>query len=300
IATALLGDSIATNMFMLGFAYQRGLVPVSADALNKAIELNGTGVKMNQAAFLWGRRAAVDLKAVEKLLAPKAEQPGSAHVSANLDETIARRVAFLTDYQDSAWAERYRSLVNEVRAVEAVKSKGATALTEAVARYFFKLMAYKDEYEVARLYTTGEFRRKLDQQFEGDIRLRFHLAPPLFSKRDPVTGELQKREYGEWVFSAFKLLTKMKGLRGSALDIFGYSKERRTERALIGEYETTIRNLLGKLEPENLQTALEIASIPEEIRGFGHVKERHLKAAKEKEARLLATFGVPVERRVAA
>jgi len=300
IATALMGDSIATNMFMLGFAYQRGLVPVSADALNKAIELNGAGVKMNQAAFLWGRRTAVDAKAVDKMIAPKVEQAVSTNVSETLDEHIARRVAFLTDYQDAAWAERYRKLVDEVRAAESSAAKGTSALTEAVARYFFKLMAYKDEYEVARLYTTGEFRKKLDQQFDGNIKLRFHLAPPLFSKRDPVTGELQKREYGSWMFSAFTLLAKLKGLRGTALDIFGYTNERKTERALIGEYETTIRSLLAKLDRDNHATAVEIASIPEEIRGYGHVKERHLKAAKEKEAKLVAAFGVPVERRAAA
>jgi indolepyruvate ferredoxin oxidoreductase len=190
--------------------------------------------------------------------------------------------------------------VDEVRAAETAKAKGETALTEAVVRYFFKLMAYKDEYEVARLYTTGEFRQKLDQQFEGDFRLRFHLAPPLFSKRDPVTGELQKREYGPWVFGAFKLLAKMKGLRGTALDIFGRTHERRTERALIGEYEATIRSLLAKLDRDNHATAVQIASIPEEIRGFGHVKERNLAAAKEKAARLMATFGMPAERRAAA
>jgi indolepyruvate ferredoxin oxidoreductase len=255
---------------------------------------------MNQAAFLWGRRAAVDLKAVEKLIAPKVEQTTSVKVSETLDETIARRVAFLADYQDAAWAERYRKLVEEVRAAEASSVVGETALTEAVARYFFKLMAYKDEYEVARLYTSGEFRQKLDQQFDGNFKLRFHLAPPLFSKRDPVTGELQKREYGPWVFTAFKLLAKLKGLRGTALDVFGRTKERRTERALIGEYETAIRGLLAKLDHDNHATAVQIASIPEEIRGFGHVKERNLVAAKQKEAQLMAAFEVPVRRRAAA
>jgi indolepyruvate ferredoxin oxidoreductase len=275
-------------------------VPVSAEALGRAIELNGTGVRMNQAAFLWGRRAAVDLKAVEKLVAPKVEQAASTSVSGSLDDTIARRIAFLTDYQDAAWAGRYRRLVDEVRVAEAAKTQGGSALTEAVARYFFKLMAYKDEYEVARLYTTGEFRRKVDQQFEGDIKLRFHLAPPLFSRRDPVSGELQKREYGAWVFSAFRLLTKLKGLRGTALDVFGHTKERKAERALIGEYETTIRAVLASLDNDNHEIAVQIASIPEEIRGFGHVKERHLEAAKAKEAQLVAAFGVPVQRRAAA
>jgi indolepyruvate ferredoxin oxidoreductase len=293
IATALMGDSIATNMFMLGFAYQRGLVPVSAEAIEKAIELNGAAVKMNQAAFLWGRRAAVDLKAVERLIAPKVAKVQSTTTAQTLDERIARREAFLVDYQDAAWSRRYRSLVDRVRAAEAQAVPGSTALTEAVVRYFFKLMSYKDEYEVARLYTSGEFGEKLAAQFEGDYKLRFHLAPPLLSKRDPVTGELRKREFGPWVWHAFKLLAKLKGLRGGALDVFGRTEERRTERALIGEYEATVTQLLAGLVPGKLALAVQIASIPEEIRGFGHVKERHLKAAREKQAGLLAQWAQP-------
>ncbi|MCW5626109.1 MAG: indolepyruvate ferredoxin oxidoreductase family protein, partial [Burkholderiales bacterium] len=299
IATALMGDSIATNMFLLGYAFQRGLVPVSSEAINKAIEMNGAGVKMNQAAFLWGRRAAVDLRAVEKLIAPKPEAVRTAKISQTLDERIERRAAVLTDYQDAAYAQRYRALVDEVRAAEQKLGSG-DALTEAVANYFFKLMAYKDEYEVARLYTTGDFEEKLKAQFDGNYKLRFHLAPPLFSKRDPVTGELQKKEYGAWMWHGFKLLAKLKGLRGSALDIFGYTHERKTERALIGEYEQTIRGLLTRLDRGNVDLATQIAAIPEEIRGFGHVKERHLKAAKEKEAKLLEAFRNPVKVQAAA
>jgi indolepyruvate ferredoxin oxidoreductase len=300
IATALMGDSIATNMFLLGFAYQRGLVPVSAQAIDKAIELNGAGVKMNQAAFLWGRRAAVDVKAVEKLIAPKVETVQSTRLAETLDEKIARRVEFLTAYQDAAYAARYRRLVDEVRQAEAQRVKGATGLTEAVVKYYFKLMAYKDEYEVARLYTSGEFEEKLKAQFEGPYQLHFHLAPPLLARRDPATGELQKAEYGPWVWRAFKLLAKLRFLRGTALDIFGRTEERRTERALIGQYEATVRELIERLDRDNHALAVQIASIPEEIRGYGHVKARHLQAAKAKESALLEAFRAPKEQRAAA
>jgi indolepyruvate ferredoxin oxidoreductase len=300
IATALIGDSIATNMFMLGFAFQRGLVPVSSEAISKAIELNGAAVKMNQAAFLWGRRAAVDLPAVERLIAPKAESVAAARQSQTLEETVARRVEFLTGYQDAAYAEKYRQLVERVRQAESAKSKGQSGLAEAVARYYFKLLAYKDEYEVARLYADPAFMEKVKSQFEGDYKLHFHLAPPLFSKRDPVTGELLKAEYGTWVFSAFKVLAKLRGLRGTALDIFGYTPERRMERQLIADYETVVGEIAGKLGPDNHALAVQIASIPEEIRGYGHVKDASLKTAKAKEADLLAAFRSPEKVRSAA
>ncbi|HWQ38379.1 MAG TPA: indolepyruvate ferredoxin oxidoreductase family protein, partial [Burkholderiales bacterium] len=231
IATALMGDSIATNMFMLGYAYQRGLIPVSAEAINKAIELNGAAVKMNQAAFLWGRRAAFDLSAVERLVAPKPEAAASLRLSESLEEMIARRAQFLTGYQNAAYAARYKALVDRVREAEG-RLKGLSGLTEAVARYYFKLLAYKDEYEVARLYTEGSFEQKIQSTFEGDYRLHFHLAPPLFARRNPETGELIKAEYGPWVFAAFRLLARLRFLRGSALDPFGYSRERKVERQL--------------------------------------------------------------------
>jgi indolepyruvate ferredoxin oxidoreductase len=295
-----MGDSIATNLFMLGFAYQKGLIPVSAAAIDKAIELNGAAVKMNQAAFLWGRRAAADLLAVERLITPKDEVKAGAKVSQTLDETIQRRIAFLTEYQDAAYADKYRTLVDTVRKEEQVRGKGLTGLAEAVTRYYFKLLAYKDEYEVARLYADGAFEANLKAQFGGGYKLKFHLAPPLFSKRDPVTGELRKAEYGQWVWYAFKLLAKLRGLRGSPLDIFGYTQERRMERQLIRDYERTIEEVLAALTPDNHGLAVQIASIPEEIRGFGHVKERHLKAAKDKEASLLAALRAPTAMQSAA
>jgi indolepyruvate ferredoxin oxidoreductase len=300
IATALIGDSIATNLFMLGYAFQKGLVPVSSEAINKAIELNGAAVKMNQAAFLWGRRAAVDLAAVERLIAPKADVAATSEISHTLEEMVARRVAFLTGYQDAAYAEKYRNLVERVKQAEASRTKGLTGLSEAVARYYFKLLAYKDEYEVARLYADPAFMQKIKSQFEGDYKLHFHLAPPLLAKRDPGTGELRKAQYGTWVFTAFRLLAKLRGLRGTAFDVFGYTHERRMERQLIGEYEATIDELIGKLGSDNHALAVKIASIPEEIRGYGHVKKRSLDIAKAKQADLLTALRSPEAVRSAA
>jgi indolepyruvate ferredoxin oxidoreductase len=292
LATALMGDAIATNPFMLGYAYQKGLVPVSAAAIERAIELNGVAVEANRKAFLWGRRAAHDLARVEKTATPAEVIPIAQHFSRSLDETIARRVEFLTEYQDAAYAARYRALVDRVRQAETDHGLG-TRLTEAVARYYFKLMAYKDEYEVARLYTRPEYLQRLTASFEGDFKLKFHLAPPILSKPDPVTGEARKREFGPWVMSAFRVLAKLKGLRGTALDVFGRTAERRQERQLIVDYQRTLEELVAKLDRSNHATAIAIASIPEEIRGFGHVKARHLKAAKDKEAALLASFRAP-------
>jgi indolepyruvate ferredoxin oxidoreductase len=292
LATALMGDAIATNPFMLGFAYQRGLIPVSAAAIERAIELNGVAVDANRKAFVWGRRAAHDLARVEKVATPADVIPISQRFSRSLDETIARRVEFLTDYQDAAYAARYRVLVDRVRQVETDRGLG-TKLADAVARYYFKLMAYKDEYEVARLYTRREFTQRLAATFEGDYGLKFHLAPPIFAKPDPVTGVPRKREFGPWMMSAFRVLARLKGLRGTVLDVFGRTEERRTERELIAGYARTVEELLATLGRENHATAVAIASIPEEIRGYGHVKAASLAPAKAKEAALLATFRSP-------
>jgi indolepyruvate ferredoxin oxidoreductase len=292
IATALLGDAIATNMFMLGFAYQKGWVPVAEASLMKAIALNGVAVAFNQSAFVWGRRAASDPARVEKLANPGAVIAFSKGVARTLDDIIARRVEYLTDYQDAAYAERYKALVEQVRSTESART-GGSELAEAVARYYFKLLAYKDEYEVARLYARPEFLQKIDAMFEGDYRIKFHLAPPLLNRPDPLTGEAKKSEFGQWMLPAFKLLARLKGLRGTPLDVFGYSEERRTERRLIGEYEATVAALLARLDRGNLKTAVEIASIPEHIRGYGHVKAKHLATAKAREASLLASLEQP-------
>ncbi len=289
IATALMGDSIATNMFMLGYAWQKGRVPLTEASIMKAIELNGVAVGFNKSAFNWGRGAAHDLAALVKMTTPS--KVIEFKRTQTLDDIINKRVELLTAYQDVAYANQYKSFVDQVRAEETKLGKG-TRLSEAVARYFYKLMAYKDEYEVARLYTNGAFAEKIAGMFEGDIKLKFHLAPPLFAKVD-AQGHLIKQEFGPWMMKAFGMLAKFKGLRGGALDIFGYSAERKMERALIGQYRASVGALLGKLTSDNLAQAVAIASIPEDIRGYGHVKERHLKAAKQKEATLIAAFHTP-------
>jgi len=289
IATALMGDAIATNMFMLGYAFQKGWVPLAEDSLLRAIELNGVAVEFNRKAFAWGRRAAVDIAKVERLATPAEVVSISQALSRNLEELIARRVEFLTAYQDAAYAARYTTLLERVRAAESKLGAG-TALTEAVARYAFKLMAYKDEYEVARLHADPAFARKIEGMFEGPYTLKFHLAPPVFSKPDPRTGEARKSQFGAWMMPVFRILAKLKGLRGTPLDVFGYTEERRTERRLIREYEATLSELLERLDSGNHKLAVEIAGIPDRIRGFGHVKRRNLEDAKKSEAELLAAF----------
>ncbi|MDQ3511874.1 MAG: 2-oxoacid:acceptor oxidoreductase family protein, partial [Pseudomonadota bacterium] len=351
LATALLGDAIMSNLFILGYAWQQGLVPLSLESIMRAVELNGAAIEKNKAAFAWGRLAVVDAGAVAEAAglvhnAPTASEstahalpmlsPGEweghefgspsaprdsrdgddlRHVpehsgsgigdniaflpldderlSRSLDEIISRRVAFLTDYQNPAYAERYLYFVGKVRQAETQRAPGSTDLAEAVARYAFKLMAYKDEYEVARLYTSGDFARRIAQQYEGDYKLRFHLAPPLFAKKD-AQGRLIKQEFGGWMLGAFKVMAKLKFLRGTALDIFGYSAERRGERQLITDYEQTIAGLLPTLDGGNVDLAAQIASIPEHIRGYGHVKEAHLEAAKAREAELLVQWRNPL------
>jgi indolepyruvate ferredoxin oxidoreductase len=300
LATALLGDAIATNLFMVGVAYQQGLLPVSAAAIERAIELNRVGVDLNRRAFLWGRRAAHDLAAVEARAAPAGEKPEHRRLSTSLDETIERRVAHLTEYQDAAYAERYRAMVDRVRRAEGERARGRTELTEAVARYYFKLLAYKDEYEVARLYTSGEFLAQLRRQFEGQPKLRIYLAPPLLAQRDPTTGRPKKRAYGAWMLTAMRYLARGKRLRGTPFDPFGYSAERRLERRLIAEYEAVLDEVLQHLSSANHEIAVELARLPEQIRGFGHVKERHLLVAKERESELLAALRAPETRLSAA
>ncbi|MEP7184070.1 MAG: indolepyruvate ferredoxin oxidoreductase family protein, partial [Betaproteobacteria bacterium] len=289
LAMGLMGDSIATNLFMVGFAYQRGLLPVGEAAILRAIELNATAIESNKQSFRWGRLAAIDPAKVSALAIPAAK-PESQRMSGSLDEMVARRAEFLTGYQDAAYAKRYTDFVARVRATEGARVSGAATLTEAVARYYFKLLAVKDEYEVARLYAESDFAARVAAQFEGDYKLAFSVAPPILAKPDPVTGVPRKRTYGSWMMGAFGVLAKLRRFRGTAFDVFGRTAERKTERALPGEYETLVAELLAALTPHNHALAVELAQIPEHIRGYGHVKERHLKAAKAKEAELLAAF----------
>ncbi|MBN8441293.1 MAG: indolepyruvate ferredoxin oxidoreductase family protein [Thauera sp.] len=297
LATALMGDAIATNLFLLGFAWQQGMVPVSEAALMQAIELNATAVDMNRRAFLWGRRAAHDLDAVQRLALPS--PPLTAQPT--VDELIARRIAVLTDYQDAAYAERYRRLVEHVRATEADKvGHDSLRLTKAVAYNYFKLLAYKDEYEVARLHADPAFWAQVDARFEGDFEVRFHLAAPLLARPDPRTGQIAKRSYGPGMLRVFRLLARLRTLRGSRWDLFGYTAERRAERALITQYEGDIAELLQTLSGPRLDRALEIAGLPEQIRGFGHVKAHAMEAAAARRQKLLAAWRDELARPAAA
>ncbi len=286
VAVQLLGDSIYTNPLMLGYAWQRGRIPLSHAALMRAIELNAVQVDNNKSAFEWGRRCAHDLASVQALF--KAAQVIEFVKKPSLDEMVAKRVEFLTGYQDAAYAAQYKAFVDKVRDAESKLGPGK-ALGEAVARYLFKLMAYKDEYEVARLHTDPAFLAKIESMFEGDYKLVHHLAPPLTAQRNDK-GELVKKAYGPWMRKAFGLLARLKGLRGGALDLFARTEERRTESALIQQYRDCIDELLRTLSAERLPLAAEIARIPEEIRGYGHVKERHLKAARAKWDGLMAQW----------
>jgi indolepyruvate ferredoxin oxidoreductase len=292
LATALFGQSIGSNMFLVGYAYQLGAIPLSAAAIEKAIELNGEAVAMNKSAFHWGRRAALDRAQVEALAKPAAAATSDAlHLSESFDETVERRAKFLTDYQNAAYAARYRKRVAEAKSAEAALAPDKCGLADAVARYLFKLMAYKDEYEVARLYTDGSFLAQVANTFAGDhLRFEFHLAPPLLARRDKTTGLPRKMSFGPWLLPAFRLLAKFKFLRGTAFDPFGRSVERRTERRLIADYEAVLDKVLASLTPDNHAIAVGLAAIPEKIRGFGHVKQRHLAAAKADEAALLEQF----------
>jgi indolepyruvate ferredoxin oxidoreductase len=270
-----MGDSIATNLFMLGYAFQKGLVPLTEASIMRAIELNGVSVESNKLSFQWGRRAAVDLQQVEGVALPG--KPVVVHMPQTLDALVARRVAFLTVYQNAAYAKRYEALVDKVRRAEANVTAG-DALTRAVAKYFFKLMAYKDEYEVARLYTDGTFQKTIENAFEGDFTLKYNLAPPLFAKRD-AQGRLIKAEYRAWMGVAFKVLARLRFLRGTALDVFGKTEERRMERKLIDDYERSLTALSSTLTAGNLPAAIELANLPEHIRGFGHVKLANVEQA---------------------
>jgi indolepyruvate ferredoxin oxidoreductase len=290
LAVQLLGDSLYTNPLMLGYAWQRGRVPLSHAALLRAMELNNVQVANNKLAFEWGRCAAHDLGAVQTLLQPGFLQPDEQVVRftkpAPLDELIAKRVTFLTSYQNAAYAARYTTLVSKVRAVETALGSGHK-LTEAVARYFFKLMAYKDEYEVARLHTDNQFLAQIAAQFEGDYKLHYHLAPPILASKAAAHQALAKKvAFGPWMLTVFKILATLKPLRGTVFDLFGHTAERQAERALIIEYQTCIENLLSTLNNHNLNLACQIARLPEEIRGYGHVKARHLQAVRLKWAAL--------------
>jgi indolepyruvate ferredoxin oxidoreductase len=300
IAAALLGNSIAANMFMLGYAWQKGLVPLDDASLLRAIALNGEAVEMNQAAFLWGRREAVNSDAVESIAAHLPPSASTQTVSSSLDEMIERRVSYLIAYQNQAYANRYLSLVKRVEEAERAIAPNSHELAESVARYYFKLLAIKDEYEVGRLYSDGSFAKQIAAAFESEPRLEFRLAPPALGRKN-AQGEAVKSSFGPWVLPLFGMLAALKVLRGTVFDIFGYAKDRRAERKLISDYEFLIDEILKNLSLENHAIAVALASIPEKIRGFGHVKTRHVQAAKAEEQALLQQFrACPAQIKLAA
>ncbi len=285
-ATKLMGDSIYTNPMLLGYAWQKGWLPLSLESLTRAIELNAVAIENNKIAFAWGRRAAHDLPSVEKLFAP-AQVIALPTARDNVNALVAKRVEYLTVYQNADYAKTYEAFVRKVERAES--TLGKTLLTQNVARYLFKLMAYKDEYEVARLHTDTAFLNKVNAMFEGDFKLNYNLAPPMMSKKNEK-GELQKRPFGPWMLTGFKVLAKLKGLRGTAFDVFGKTDERKMERALIGQYSTSIDTLLTTLNADNHSVAVDVARIPEIIKGYGHVKERNVKTARLQWAGLMKDY----------
>lgn len=295
MAAKLLGDAIAANLFLVGYAWQKGSLPLSKAAILQAIELNGVKVDWNKQAFEWGRLAAHDLEAIKKLTVSPNSQP-----VLDDEELVEHFSDQLQAYQDVTYAEQYRSLVNQVWDAEAKKAQGMNGLARAVTKYAYKLMAYKDEYEVARLHTEAVFSAKLENQFEGNYKLKFHLSPPLIARKDPLTGNPRKMEFGSWILILFRIMAKFKWLRGTSFDIFGYSAERKMERELIEEYERTMAEIIENLNHDNHSLAVEIASLPEKIRGYGHVKLENVEKVKVEWQELVQRYRQPVDQKTAA
>jgi indolepyruvate ferredoxin oxidoreductase len=286
LASALLGDSIAANVFLLGFAFQKGLIPLSSAALYRALELFGRNVDKNKRTFDWGRYTAADPERVQELAFGGDAQPAPESV----DELIDRRAAFLVEYQDEAYADRYRERLERVAELEQELAPGSFELTLTVARAYFRLLAYKDEYEVARLHTTGDFLPSLRRNFGADFKLRFHFSPPLFAAIDSETGRPKKYEFGGWMLPLLRILARFKFLRGTRLDLFGRSQERRTERALIVEYEALVDELLAELQPRKFGLAVEILGLAESIKGYGPIKDQSIERYRVKLERLRARW----------
>jgi len=300
IATTLMGDAIATNLFMMGYAFQMGYIPLSLEALEGAIELNGVAVEANKVSFSWGRAMAHDpdfvMAEVKKLSGPD-EAPAPTD---DLAEMIKRREEFLSSYQDTAYSAKFTALIKKVQAAENKLQKGSDVLTKAATRSLFKVMAYKDEYEVARLHTETGFLDKVDRMMEGDYTVKYHLAPPLFAKKDPATGLPRKSEYGPWMTKAFSVLARFKNLRGTAFDIFGYTAERKDERKLIQHFTETLSYLSENLSDNTLAIAVEIAELPMKVRGYGHIKEKAFVHYYKEHEHLMALFKNPAPHAQAA
>ena len=293
VATKLVGDSIFTNPVLMGYAWQMGWLPLELSSLRRAFELNGVQVEANWTAFEWGRCCAVDWPAVQSLLTPA--QPVVIHKPSGLDEVIQLRHRLLIDYQNAAYGQTYLEAVEQVRAKEQELGLAQLPLTRTVAEQLYRLMAIKDEYEVARLHSQPAFWARLDEQFEGDWQVQFHLAPPILGKRN-ARGEPTKTTFGPWVRPLLKVLAALRPLRGSAFDVFGHTQERRDERAILWEYKSTVGELIATLSTDNHALAVEIARLPERIRGFGHVKMRNLQAVRPRWDELMKQWREPLNR----
>ncbi|MEO1694907.1 MAG: DUF6537 domain-containing protein, partial [Pseudomonadota bacterium] len=293
-AVRLFGDSIASNMFLLGVGYQLGRIPVPAAAIEEAIELNGAAVEMNRQAFRFGRLAAHDRSAVDRIA--KTAEPEAPTQAQSLDDIIAFRIKHLTAYQDESLAARYEAKVRRFAELEREKAPGRSGLAEAIARGYHKLLAYKDEYEVARLYTDGAFDAQIASAFDGAGKIEMHVAPPLLSRvyKDKATGHPRKiKVSGRWMLPVMRQLAKRKHLRGTKWDVFGRSAERRHERQMITDYEAVLETIGERLTPKTHATATALAGLPLDIRGFGHVKQANAVKAKEREQELLTALVDP-------
>jgi indolepyruvate ferredoxin oxidoreductase len=282
VSETLTGNTIGANMMLLGFACQKGWLPVKRQSLEDAITENGVAVAYNQRVFKIGRLMAHDPDAVKALLEQGATTPEWEVLSATTQDLIARREKDLIAYQSKSYANKFTKLINQVREAEEKLTGDSDEITQAAARYLYKLMAYKDELEVARLYTDGTWAKQVEENFSGDYKIKFHMAPPLISKRDPITGQLKKREFGGWMLSALKLASKFKVLRHTPLNPFSYSAERKEDKELLQQYKTVLNQIISGLTEENKDVALEMARVPEFVRGYGHVRTESVEAAQRR------------------
>lgn len=292
-ATTLLGNEIATNIFMVGFAWQNGLIPLHRESIERAIELNGVAIDMNKRSFNFGRLAAHDPEKIAEMVHNIFGDKDAEKISDTLEEKIEKRSAYLRDYQNDTYAQKYTTMIKKVQEAESTIDKDSTTLTQTVAENYHKLMAYKDEYEVARLYTNGDFIKDLEKTFTGKYKIEFNLAPPIMGGTDLATGRPKKRTFGPWMFTVFKILAKLKSLRGTPLDIFGYTQERKTERTLIKEYEETVERVLKLIDKDNFDNCVMLLAIPNEIRGYGPVKEESIERARAKQSYVLSRIENP-------
>ena len=276
-ATSLMGNSIAANLFLVGYAIQKGLFPISLSAIERAIELNGVSIDMNKESIYWGRLAAVDIKKLETITSADNK---SIDYSESLSSMIDDRYNFLISYQNIKYAEKYKSLIHKIIKIDESIHNNRDDLSIAAAKFYFKLMAYKDEYEVARLHTGHDIKKYLDDKLEGDYKIEYSLAPPVFGGRDKITGRYPKRKLPSFTYYLFAIMKHFKFLRGTSFDVFGMSTHRKIERGLISEYESMFTEIETNINIENYDAAVKIALLPDHIKGYDVVKESNIEKSK--------------------